>query len=165
MHIHINQNGRVGQSRSLGNFYLCAKNYGPMVIRSTFLFSHWNRESKTDDPVIISSLAFSAETKISSDSLYPTIVILSHPTLGLSFHFHLSVAMQYLAKQHKIAVSFSKANSGRPTCDQDSNLISCMIRQSTLENKIFVAISQNTCMFEFCCLREEKVNCLAKSPL
>ena len=25
-----------------------------MVIRSTFLFPHWNRESKIDDPVIIS---------------------------------------------------------------------------------------------------------------
>ena len=27
--------------------------------------------------------------------------------VGLAFHFHFSVAMQYLAKQHKIAVSFS----------------------------------------------------------
>ena len=44
-----------------------------MVIRSTFLFSHWNRKSKTDDPVIVSSLAFTSETKISSDSLCPNL--------------------------------------------------------------------------------------------
>ena len=50
-----------------------------MVIRSTFLFSHWNREGKTDDPAIVNSLAFNSETKI-SDSLCPTILILPHPT-------------------------------------------------------------------------------------
>ena len=47
----------VGQSRSLEIFICMPKLREPMVIRSTFLFSHWNRESKTDDPVIISSLA------------------------------------------------------------------------------------------------------------
>ena len=56
-----------GQSKALEIFR------EPMVIRSTYLFSHWNRESKTDDPVIISSLAFNSGTKISSDSLCPTI--------------------------------------------------------------------------------------------
>ena len=55
-----------------------------MVIRSTFLFSHPNRDIKTDDPVIISYLAFNSKTKISSDSLCPTILILSHPTLQIN---------------------------------------------------------------------------------
>ena len=40
------------------------------MVRSTFLFSHWNRESKTDDPAIVNSLAFNSETKVSSDSLF-----------------------------------------------------------------------------------------------
>ena len=78
--------------------------------------------------------------------------------VGLAFHFHLPVAIQYLAKQHKIAVSFSKTKSSRPMFDQDSNPTSCMINitcQSPPENKIFVAINQNTRMFEFCCLLEE----------
>ena len=57
----------VGQSRSLEIIICALKIREPMVIRSTFLFSHWNRKSKTDDPVIISSLAFNSETKISSD--------------------------------------------------------------------------------------------------
>ena len=43
-----------------------------MLKKSTFLFFHWNRKSKVDDPVIISSLAFTPET-MSSDSLYPTL--------------------------------------------------------------------------------------------
>ena len=59
--------GGVGQSRSLEIFICMPKRREPMVIRSTFLFSHWNRESKTDGPVIISSLAFNSGTKISSD--------------------------------------------------------------------------------------------------
>ena len=46
----------------------------------TFLFSHWNRKSKNDS-VIISSLAFTPETNMLSDSLCPTILILPHPTL------------------------------------------------------------------------------------
>ena len=82
-----------------------------------------------------------------------------------AFHFSFSVATQYLTKQHKIAVSFSKTKSSRPMSNQYSNPISCMINitcQSALENKIFVAISQNTRMFEFHCLLEEIVNCLAK---
>ena len=52
-----------------------------MVVRSIFLSSDSNRESKTDDAVIISSLAFNSETKVSSDLLCPTILILPHPTL------------------------------------------------------------------------------------
>ena len=62
----------VGQSRSLEIFICMPKIRKPMVIRSTCLFSHWNRKSKTDDHVIVSSLAFNSETKISSDSLCPT---------------------------------------------------------------------------------------------
>ena len=65
----MGQNEYGGQSKSLEIFICVPKLREPMVVRSTFLFSHWNRESKTDDPVIISSLAFNSETKISSDSL------------------------------------------------------------------------------------------------
>ena len=75
--------------------------------------------------------------------------------VGLACHLHLSVT-----------VSFFKTKSSRPMSDQDLNPISCMINitsQSPLENKIFVAISQNTPMFEFCCvLFEVTVNCLAQ---
>ena len=81
--------------------------------------------------------------------------------VSLAFHFHLSVAL----RQHKIVDSFSKTKSSRPMSDQDSNPISCMINitcESLLENKISVAINQNPSMFEFCCLLEEAVNCLAK---
>ena len=59
----------VGQSRSLEIFICMPKLREPMVIRSTLSFSHWNRESKTDNPVTICSLAFNSETKISSESL------------------------------------------------------------------------------------------------
>ena len=82
-----------------------------------------------------------------------------------AFHFSFSVATQYLTKQHKIAVSFSKTKSSRPMSNQYSNPISCMINitcQSTPENKMLVAINKNTSMFEFHCLLEEIVNCLAK---
>ena len=59
----------VGQSRSLKIFIRMPK-HGD------------KRESKTDDPVIISSLAFNSETKLSSDSLCPSILILPYPTLS-----------------------------------------------------------------------------------
>ena len=77
---------------------------------------------------------------------------ISIKVVGLAFHVHLSVVMQYFAKQHKIAVSFSKTKSSRPMSDQNSNPISWMINitcQSPLENKIFVAISQSTRTFEY----------------
>ena len=63
----------MGQSRSLEICICMLKINKPKMIRSTFLFSHWNRESRTDDPVTIS------ETKISSDSLCPMILILPYP--------------------------------------------------------------------------------------
>ena len=72
----------LGQSRSLEIFICMPKIRKPMVIRSTRLFSHWNRKSKTDYPVIVSPLAFNSETKVSSDSLCPTILILPHHTLS-----------------------------------------------------------------------------------
>ena len=72
----------VGQSRSLKIFICMQKIRESMMIKSTFLFFHWDRESKTDDPVIISSLVFNSETKILSDSLCLTILILPHPTLS-----------------------------------------------------------------------------------
>ena len=54
----------VGQNRSLELFFICMQKIRePMLMRSTFLFSHWNRDIKTDDPVIISSLAFNSEQK------------------------------------------------------------------------------------------------------
>ena len=72
----------VGQSRSLEIFICMPKLREPMVPdKINILYSHWNRESKTDDPVIISSLAFNSETKIASDPLYPIILILPHPNL------------------------------------------------------------------------------------
>ena len=68
--------GRVGQNeygrgkQVTGNFIFCMpKLKEPNVKRSTFLFFHWNRKNNIDDPVIISSLAFTSETKMSSDSL------------------------------------------------------------------------------------------------
>ena len=70
----------MGQSRPLEILFCLPKMREPMVIRSTFLFSHWNRKGKTDDPAIVSSLAFNSGTKI-SDSLCPTILILPLPTL------------------------------------------------------------------------------------
>ena len=79
----------VGQSRSLEIFICMPKIRKPMVIRSTFLFSHWNRKSKTDDRVTVISLAVNSETKILSDSLCPTILILPQPTLSIpcrAFH-------------------------------------------------------------------------------
>ena len=54
----------VGKSRSLEIFICMPKIWESTVTRSTFLFSHWNRKSKTDDPVIVSSLAFNSGTKI-----------------------------------------------------------------------------------------------------
>ena len=44
----------MGQSRSLEICICMLKLNKPKVIRSTFLFSHWNRESRTGDPVTIS---------------------------------------------------------------------------------------------------------------
>ena len=55
---------RVSWGRSLGIFIYIPKNKELVVKRSTFLFFHWNRKNKTDDPVIISSLAFIQETKV-----------------------------------------------------------------------------------------------------
>ena len=71
----------VGQSRSLGILFCMPKIKEPMMKRSTFSFFHWNGKSKIGDPVIISYLPFTPETKISSDSLYPTMLNLPHPAL------------------------------------------------------------------------------------
>ena len=67
----VYQYGRVGQSRSLRILFCMPKIKEPMMKRSTFSFFHWNRKSRIGDPVIISSLPFTPETKMSSDSLYP----------------------------------------------------------------------------------------------
>ena len=74
----------MGQSRSLGILFCMPKIKEPMMKRTIFSFFHLNRKSKIDDPVIISSLSFTPETKMPSDSLYPTILNLSRPTLVIS---------------------------------------------------------------------------------
>ena len=78
----------MGQSRSLGILSCMPKIKEPMMKRSIFSFFDWNRKSKIEDPVIISSLSFTAETKISSDSFYPTILNLPHRTLTNSVTIH-----------------------------------------------------------------------------
>ena len=45
------------------HFCFYAKSQKPVVMRSSFLFSYWNRQSRNDAPVIISSFVFSQETK------------------------------------------------------------------------------------------------------
>ena len=54
----------VRQSRSFEILICLPKVREPRVIRSTFLFSHWDRKGKTDDPATVSSLAFNSGTKI-----------------------------------------------------------------------------------------------------
>ena len=85
----------VGQSRPLGILFCMPKTKEPKTKRSTFSFFHWNGKSKIGDPVIISSLPFTPETKMSSDSLYPTIPILPHLTL-LHILVELLVRIQIL---------------------------------------------------------------------
>ena len=65
----------------MGILFCMPKIKEPMVKRPTFLFFHWNRKSKIDDPVIISPLVFTPRTKMPSDSPCATILILPHPTL------------------------------------------------------------------------------------
>ena len=71
----------VRQSRSLGILFCMPKMKEPIMKRYTFSFFHWNRKSKIGDSAIISSLPFTPETKMSSGSVYPTILNLPHPTL------------------------------------------------------------------------------------
>ena len=82
MHTHflfclVYQYGSVGQNeygeakQVTENFICMPKIKEPMMKRSIFSFFHWNRKSKIGDPVIISSLPFTPETKMPSDSLYP----------------------------------------------------------------------------------------------
>ena len=73
----------VGQSRLLDIFICMLKIKEPMVMRSLNLFSHWNRKSETDDPVILSSLDFTPETRMSSDSLCPAMLILPQTALHI----------------------------------------------------------------------------------
>ena len=79
--------GKGQKRRSLGIFTCMPKIREPMLIKSTFLFSSWNRKSKTDDPVIISSLLSLWKQKRQPThfappySFCPTILILPNPTL------------------------------------------------------------------------------------
>ena len=79
----------VGQSRSMEILFCIPKIKEPMMKRSTFSFSHWNRKSKIGD------LPFTPETKMPLYSLYPTILNLSHPTL---LHILVRVRELYLLK-------------------------------------------------------------------
>ena len=72
----------VGQSRTLALFIVC-QNQGTHGYITHVLFSQCNMKSKTDDPVVICFFAFTPETKVSPDSLCPTILILPHTTLQL----------------------------------------------------------------------------------
>ena len=67
----------VGVKQVIGNLFCMPRIKESMVKRSTFLFFHWNRKSNIDDPVIINSLAFTSETKKSSDS-FITLTVLLH---------------------------------------------------------------------------------------
>ena len=51
----------VGQSRSHEIIICMPKIRDPIMIRSALLIFHWNRKSKTDHPVIISSLAYNSD--------------------------------------------------------------------------------------------------------
>ena len=53
----------------------------PMVIRSTFVFSHWNRDNKTDDPVLQVPWLSIQKQKCHLTHSAPTILNLPHPTL------------------------------------------------------------------------------------
>ena len=75
----VGQNEYSGAKQVTRNFYLYAKIREHMMIRSTFLLSQV--------PVTISSLAFNSETKISSDSLCPTLPYHNNfPPISILFH-------------------------------------------------------------------------------
>ena len=57
------------RSRTLDIFIHMPTIKEPIVMKSSFLISYWNKKSKNDGLVIISSLAFTPETKMSSESL------------------------------------------------------------------------------------------------
>ena len=59
----VGQISMVGKSRSLGIFICLPKLREPMGDKIN-IFSHWNKTSKTDDLVIVSSFAFTPETKM-----------------------------------------------------------------------------------------------------
>ena len=89
MHTHflfclVHQYGRLGYGGAkqvTGNFILYAKNEGTHNETIHIFIFPLERKSKIGDSAIISSLPFTPETKISSGSLYPTLLNLPHPTL------------------------------------------------------------------------------------
>ena len=100
MHRHflfclVYQYGMVGQSRSLRILFYMPKIKERLMKRSTFSFFHWNGKSKIGSPVIISSLPFTPETKMSSDSLYPIILNLP-PPYPIAYSGELLVRIQIL---------------------------------------------------------------------
>ena len=108
-----------------------------MVKRSTFLFFFQNRKSKVDDPVIISSLAFTPETKMSSDSLCPTILILPHPNLTNWFD------LQNVSKRCIFKVRTQVRYGKRPTAKLK---ITAFLAAVTLSEKVlqqFLAYRRN----------------------
>ena len=88
----------VRQSRSLGILFCMPKIKESLMKRSTFSFFYWNRKSKIGDPVIISSLPFTPETKTSSDSLYPPSYSIC-PTLPYCI-FYSSESKFYFVLSH-----------------------------------------------------------------
>ena len=91
--------GMVGQSRSLGILFCMPKIKEPMMKRSTFSFFHWSRKSKIGDTVIISSLPFTPETKMSLDSLYPPPYS-TCPTLPYCIFYLLESKFYFVVLNH-----------------------------------------------------------------
>ena len=85
------------------------------------------RENKTDDPVIVSSLAFNSKTKISSDSLCPTILILPYPTLSNGEFLKILFSMREPKKRNSVLVF----QSWKMTLDHYSDLITLQVFQKT----------------------------------
>ena len=118
----------VGQSRSLGILFCMPKIKEPMMKRSTFLFFHWNRKSKIGDPFIISSLPFTPETKMSSDSLYPHHTQFAPPYPYCIFYlseskFYFVVLNHFCDSWLKIDGLFYFAKSGNTKVTSSENRI------------------------------------------
>ena len=86
-----------GQSRSL-EICICMLTINrPKVIRSTFLFSHWNTESRTGDPVTISSIGFQFRNK--------NIIWLTLP-----HHAHFSILYKMICQINQLLKSIAYIN-------------------------------------------------------
>ena len=105
-----------------------------MVKRSTFLFFHWNRKDNIDDPATISSLAFTSETKMSSDSLFPhhTHFAPPYPSQHGQKCFNSADRQKFVAPQSKTlkkTISFGISNQWSCLGNYLKNLQICMLKQ------------------------------------